>query len=232
MPWAGSSSLTPSLPQFTFQIPWNQRQCSTLKRTKCFDVYTHLFPPMLATTLLKPKLYKDTAPSCHRDSSSECKNRIPRNISYQANSSEASFPLVTSLLFPTRSYIIPTSYYIAWVFLMDTHPLQLTYSFKSHLWHQIHCLISFPILRTHLPSHLKCKAKAQPSRDPTASFLNTGDSVSCPSQASHWAFIFILSTHIPPVESTRWFILQPCLRDTAGYSYGPDTGNAYKPASF
>lgn len=83
-------------------------------------------------------------------------------------------------------------------------------------------LISFPALRTHLPSHLKCKAKAQPIRDPTAFFLNTGGSVSCPSQASHWAFIFILSTHIPPVGSTRWFILQSCLQGTAGSCYGPD----------
>lgn len=159
MPWKGSSSLTSCLPQFTFQIPRNQRQCSMLKGTNCFDVYTHLFPSVLATMLLKLKLCKDKAHSCHRDSSSGGKNRIPRNISYQANSSEASFPLVMLLFFPTRSYMIPTSCYIAWVFLMATRPLQLIYSFKSHLWHQIHRFISFPILRTHLPSHLKCKAK-------------------------------------------------------------------------
>lgn len=191
-------------------------------------VSTHVSDHAHKTEELKLKLCKDTAPSSQSDSSSEATTK-PRG----------TFPIKPILLqlpslwshhhsfFPTGSYMIPTPCYLSQVkaqrhFPMDKLALQFIYSPKSHLWHQIHSLISFPALRTHLPSHLKCKAKAQPIRDPTAFFLNTGGSVSCPSQASHWAFIFILSTHIPPVGSTRWFILQSCLQGTAGSCYGPD----------
>lgn len=76
---------------------------------------THVSNHAPKTKELKLKLCKDTAPSSHSGSSSDSNNRIPRNSSYQANSPTASLPLVTSSLFPTRSYTIPTSWYTAWV---------------------------------------------------------------------------------------------------------------------
>lgn len=105
--------------------------------------------------------------------------------------------------------------------LRDTLTLQFVYSFKTHLWHKIHGLISFPLIWS---------VKPQPS--PLGTLQYYFKIQEAPGQASHRAFIFILPTHIPPLDSTRWFILHSCLQDTAGHCHGPDTGNAYKPASF
>lgn len=118
-----ATSPTSCLAKFTFQILWNQRHCSTLNPQSkeqvlwCLHTFasTHVSNHAPKTKELKLKLCKDTAPSSHSGSSSEGNNRIPRNISCQANSPTASLPLVTSLHFPTRFYTIPTSFYIAWV---------------------------------------------------------------------------------------------------------------------
>lgn len=108
-------------PQFNFQILRNRRHCSTLiQRNKvlgCLHTFfsTHVSDHAPKTKELKLKLCKDTASSSCSDSSSAGNNRIPKNFSYQANSPAAAFPLVTSLLFPMRSYVIPTSCYVAWL---------------------------------------------------------------------------------------------------------------------
>lgn len=162
---------TSCLLQFSFQSLWKETQCSTFTQRTilsclCTFVSTHVSDHAHKTKELKLKVCKDTAPSSHSDSNSEGHNKTMRNFSYQ--------PILLQLpslwshhhsFFPTGSYMIPPPCCLAQVkaqrlFPMDKLILQFISSLKTHLWHQTHSLISFPALRTHLPSSSEVQSQS------------------------------------------------------------------------
>lgn len=160
---------------FSSQSLWNETQCSTLTQRMALSCLHMNNDHAHNTKELKLKLCKDTAPSSHSHSSPEGDNKTLRNfphqpIPLQLPSLWSHFFLSHRILCDSSSFLPHSGQSSQALPNGQTH-LQFIYSLKSHLWHQTHSLISFPALRTHLPSHLKCKAKAQPMRDSTAIFF-------------------------------------------------------------